>query len=371
MPNVDVVQLTRDLVAIGSASQFSNSAVSELIETTLKQCGFDVERLEYLDENGERKVSLVGQKGEGAGGLALLSHSDTVPGTGWESDPLNPRVEGNRLIGLGSCDMKGPLAATIAAAERAKNLKKPVFVVVTADEEIGLLGARHVVNESAFFKNAPPLHGVVAEPTRLLPIHQHKGGARVVATARGVAAHTSTDKGISANFLIAPFIAEMAELAAEIKSDERYMNREFEPPTNGFNMVFDDGGCAMNVTAAKTTCMVGFRPMPGDRSEELIERVADIARKHDLEVTSSMMPPFHTAPDAPIVQTALEATGEAKPGSVSFGTDAIEFMKCMELVILGPGDIAQAHTAGEWIDIDQLHDAVDVYSRMIDRLCCS
>ncbi len=371
MPKVDVVRLTRDLVAIGSASQFSNSAVSDLIETTLRECGFDVERLEYLDENGERKVNLVGRKGEGTGGLALLSHSDTVPGTGWDQDPTTPRVEGNRLIGLGSCDMKGPLSATIAAAERAKSLKRPVFVVVTSDEEIGLIGARHVAKESEFFKASPPAYGVVAEPTRLLPIHQHKGGAKVVATARGIAAHTSTDKGVSANFLIAPFIADMAKLAAEIKSDERLMNHEFDPPTNGFNMVFDDGGCAPNVTAAKTTCTVGFRPMPGDRSEELIEKVAAIARRYNLEVSSSMMPPFHTDPDSPIVQAALKATGETKPGSVSFGTDAVEFMHRMDLVILGPGDIAQAHTAGEWIDIGQLREAVDVYTRMIEHLCCT
>lgn len=369
MPDVDVVQLTKDLIGVGSESRISNAAVSDLIEENLRRLGFDVERLEYTDENGERKVNVVGRMGEGPGGLALLSHSDTVPSAGWESSALVPRVDGNRLIGLGSCDMKGPFAATLAAAAKAKRLTKPVFVVATADEEIGGFGARHVVGKSLLFKESPPAHGIIAEPTRLQPIHQHKGGARVAATARGVAAHTSTDRGLSANFLIAPFAAEMAVLAKRVKTDLRFLNHDFAPPTNGFNMVFDDGGCAVNVTAAKSTCTVGFRPMPGDQSKALIAEITSAAEKHGLEVSSWTLEPFYVPPDAPIVRAALEATGAPKPGAVSFGTDAFWFRECMELVVLGPGDIAQAHTSGEWIDLDQLHDAAAVYGRMIDRLC--
>ena len=367
----DVVQLTQDLVAIKSVSQWSNQEISDSLEETLRRSSFEVERLEYVDDQGERKVSLVAKKGNGQDGFGLFSHSDTVPGNEWAWDAFSPAVNEGRLIGRGSCDMKGPLAATIVAADSidAKDLKRPVYVVVTADEEVSGIGAKHVARESSLFQEAIPKHGVIAEPTSLIPVYAHKGGAAVIVTAHGKAAHTSTDRGLSANFLIAPFLAEMAELADRLKTAESFMNREFEPPTNGFNMVLNDGGCKSNVTAAKTVCTVGFRTMPNDRRADLIAEVTECARKYDLEVTSRVSDPFCVATDAQIVQTALQATEVDKPETVPFGTDAHAFKDQMQLVILGPGNIAQAHTVGEWIEIAQLERAVDVYRRMIEILC--
>ena len=370
----DVVQLTKDLVAINSVSRHSNSEISDYLERTFKQCSFEVERLEYLDENDELKVSLVAKKGEGSDGFGLFSHSDTVPGNEWAWDAFSPAVEKGRLLGRGSCDMKGPLAATITAAASvdASRLNRPLFVVVTADEEINGGGAKHVAHESSLLHNSGPKHGVIAEPTQLIPVRAHKGGASVKVTAHGKAAHTSTDRGVSANFLIAPFVAEMAELAKRLRTDTSYMNQDFDPPTNGFNLVLDDGGCKPNVTAAKTVCTVGFRPMPNDRSDDLIEEVTACAKKYDLQVESRKVDPFSVSADAQIVQAGLEATGIQRSQTVPFGTDAHAFRDHLELVILGPGNIAQAHTVGEWIEIAQLERAVAVYQRMIELLCeCS
>src|SRR5438046_1918109 len=97
---MDVVQLARDFVAVKSVSRWSNAAVSDIIEERMKVAGFEVERLEYVDDSGERKVSLVGKKGEGTGGLGFFSHSDTVPGEGWDRDPFDPTVADGHLIGL-------------------------------------------------------------------------------------------------------------------------------------------------------------------------------------------------------------------------------------------------------------------------------
>lgn len=368
---LNVVDLTKDIVAINSVSRWSNAEVSNLLEDTLKQCEFEVEHLEFVDENGERKVSLVGKKGEGDDGFGLFSHSDTVPGDEWAWDAFDPAVEDGRLIGRGSCDMKGPLAATIVAGAEvnAADLKKPLFIVITADEEITGLGARQVAEESELFNTACPKYGVIAEPTRLVPVYAHKGGGRIVVTAHGRAAHTSTDQGISANFLIAPFLAEMAELAKQLKTDESFMNHEFDPPTNGFNMILDDGGCKPNVSAAKTVCTLSFRPMPNDRSDDIIEQVTESAQKYGFEIESRKGTPFYISPDAEIVQAGLKATGVEQPGTVPFGTDAHTFKNHLELVILGPGNIAQAHTVGEWIEITQLEAAVGVYKQMIADLC--
>ncbi len=369
---MDPIELTKTLVRMPSVSTQSNAAVSDYVETLLRDDGFETERLEYVDANGELKVNIVGRKGSGAGGFLMASHSDTVPGSTWTRNAWEPVIEGERMIGLGACDMKGPLAATMtaAAAYRASDLKRPIYIVVTSDEEISGEGAKRVTTESRLMREHPPQHGVIAEPTELVPVYAHKGIAKVTLAANGRAAHTSTDRGISANFLIAPFLADMAQLATTFRTDPAFQNAAFNPPTNGFNLVIDDNGCAVNVTAARTTATLGYRPMPDARSEEIAEMIVESARRHGLEiVTKTYLPPFYTPPDAPIVRAALAASGAASALTVPYGTDGLHLQHVAPLVVLGPGNIAQAHTDGEWIELAQITRAVEVYRRMIEMLC--
>ena len=367
--SVDALELAQQLIAIDSVSRHSNVTVSDLLHEVLEGAGFEVERLEYDDPDGVRKVNLVGRRGSGDGGFGLFSHSDTVPGDSWASAAFTPRREGDRLIGLGSCDMKGPLAATIeaAAAPAAETLSRPVYVVVTADEEVSGRGALYVAANSRLYRG--PTLGVVAEPTRLTPVYAHKGGARAIVTARGRAAHSSTGKGISATFLIAPFLAEMAQLAREIQHDESFLNREFSPAHNCLNVTIDDGRTRPNVTAARTVCTLGFRPMPDDRSDDLLAIIREKAERHGLQCEGKVGAAFRVPPESRVVQIALQATGAERAETVGFGTDAFAFMNDLELVVLGPGNIVQAHTEGEWIAVPELRRAVAVYRSMIDAAC--
>jgi acetylornithine deacetylase len=367
----DVIQLTQELIAIPSASTVSNAAVADFLADRLRRVGFEVERLSY-DDHGAEKVSLVARIGSGVGGLGLFSHSDTVPGDPGEWEPFIPTLHDGRLIGRGSCDMKGPLAATIVAAAQvdARRLRKPLTLVITADEEVGYGGAYQVARESTLLNAFWPAQVVVAEPTRLIPVYAHKGGARIYVTAHGRAAHTSTDRGVSANFLIVPFLAEMAELAQLFRQDTRFQNQEFDPPTNGFNLVIDDGNCKSNVTAAKTVATLSLRTMPDDHRDEALGLILAAAQKYNLETRSEGFDPFYTAPDAEIVQLALQATGAARAETVPFGTEALVYQHYVDQqVILGPGDIAQAHTVGEWMEVAQLDAAVGVYRRLIEQVC--
>ena len=367
---VDALELAQQLIAIDSVSRHSNVAASDLLQGVLEDAGFEVERLEYDDPDGVRKINLVGRRGHGSGGFCLFSHSDTVPGDSWASDPFTPRREGDRLIGLGSCDMKGPLAATIeaAAAPAAETLTRPVYVVVTADEEVSGRGALQVVARSRLYREGPTL-GVVAEPTRLTPIYAHKGSAYAVVTAHGRAAHSSTGKGVNATFLMAPFLAEMAQLAQEIQRDESFLNHEFSPAHNCLNVTIDDGRTRPNVTAARTVCTLGFRPMPDDRSTDLLAIIREQAERHGLQFEGVPGAAFRVPPESRIVQLALQATGAERAETVGFGTDAFAFMNDLELVVLGPGSIAQAHTEDEWIAVPELRRAVAVYGAMIDAAC--
>ena len=127
--------------------------------------------------------------------------------------------------------MKGPLAASIVAARRfsAGDLKRPLVVGVTADEERAHVGAHDIVKRSQTLTSGWPQYCIVCEPSELQPVYAHKGGAGITVTARGMAAHTSTDKGQSANFKIAPFLAEMTELAQVFRTEERFQNPLFRP----------------------------------------------------------------------------------------------------------------------------------------------
>ena len=370
--SLNVVELTQTLIAQPSVSAHSNAAISAYLADLLQTLGFVVERLAY-DDQGQEKVSLVARIGEGEGGLGLFSHSDTVPGEEGSWSPFDPRIEHGRLFGRGSCDMKGPLAATIVAASQidARRLRHPLTIVITADEEVGYGGAYQVTKESRLLAEQWPRYGVVAEPTQLRPVYAHKGGVHISVTAHGTAAHTSTDQGVSANFLIAPFLAEMAELRQRFLRDSHFQNPEFDPPTNGFNLVLNDGNCRPNVTASKTVATLSIRTMPEDHREEAIELVLAAARKYGLETRHRGSDPFYVSPDADIVKMALTATGEAKAETVPFGTEALVYQKWLkQQVILGPGNIAQAHTVGEWIDLAQLEAAVGVYRRLIEQTCC-
>ncbi|MCP4421929.1 MAG: M20 family metallopeptidase [Chloroflexi bacterium] len=367
----DVLQLTQEMVAIRSVSQWSNAEISDYIESWLKEAGFDeIERLEYTFKSDERKVNLVAKKGKGTGGLAFLSHSDTVPGMEASWDAFNPLVKNGRLYGRGSCDMKGPLAATMIAAASvdAAQLKKPLYIVVTADEEIGLYGAKHVVKHSKLLQESKPEYGVVAEPTRLIPVYGHKGFGLIKVTAHGKAAHSSTDEGLSAAFLIAPFLAEMAALKEQFQTDPSFMNDEFQPPTNGFNMIFDQDG-KTNITAATASCTLTLRRMPNDRSQEMMDLIVESAEGYGFDVQARTSLPVYTATDSVLVQAACEATDNFEPETVPYGTDGFHFQKLMELVILGPGDIAVAHTVGESLAVAELETAVNIYKQMITTLC--
>ncbi len=196
----DTLELAQKLINIDSTSQRSNVEIIDYIQAILEMSGFKVERLIYKDPKGLAKANLVAKKGNGTGGFGIFCHSDTVPPGEEKWKPFEPKVENGTLIGRGSCDMKGALAAAIIAGTKMDpaELSKPYYIVITADEENGMWGAMQVVAESNILKECWPENGVVAEPTSLIPIRAHKGAARIFVSAHGKAAHTSTDKGVSA-----------------------------------------------------------------------------------------------------------------------------------------------------------------------------
>lgn len=369
---LDAIDFTRTLIRFNSISSNSNIPISDCLHEQLEHTGFQVERVHYRDAAGTEKVSVVGRKGEGNGGLALLGHSDTVPVAGWERDPFDATIEQGKLYGRGSCDMKGSVACMLAAAEpyTASDLNAPIYIVVTADEEVGCQGAREVVSRSRLFNEYDLRYGIIGEPTMMQVVHAHKGIVSLRATAKGRAAHSSTGKGINANLVMIPFLVEMKAIYDELTSDPKHFNHDFDPPFSDWNIGINDGGIALNMTAPQSVCTIYHRSMPGQDQEALMDRARQAAERCQVDlVINKLGDPFLTPLDSRVVQTALETTGAQKAYTVPYGTDGLIFGSKLEMVVMGPGDIKQAHTIDEWMSLDQFDPAIRVYRDMIRKFC--
>lgn len=272
--------------------------------------------------------------------------------------------------------MKGSVACMLAAAEqfRAADLKKAVYITCTADEEVGYVGAGQVVERSELFREMADadVRGIVGEPTRLNVVYAHKGTYGFRAISHGRAAHSSTREGLNANLAMIPFLVEMKQIHDETEASADWQNDEFDPPTISWNIGVNDHTHAINVKAPQSICTVYFRPMPGQDPELLMDRVRAAAKTHGVELqVAHRGNPLYTPRDSAFVTEVLQLADRESPRTVSYGTDGGTFCQRMkQLVVIGPGDIAQAHTADEWIELEQLERGTDVYSQMIRTWCC-
>ncbi len=377
MSDSPLIQYAKDLISIRSTSYESNEPVAELMRSQLEQLGFEIEPIPYLDPQGTRKLNLVARRGTGTGGVAYFGHNDCVPVDTWTGPggPFDPTVDSGRLYGRGSCDMKGSLAAMLEAARITQTLatEHPVYYICTADEEVGYLGAQAVVAHSELYRELVQgeARAIIGEATALQVVHAHKGGVGLRAVARGIAAHSSTRHGRNANLAMIPFLTELKTIYDEVESDPKWQNPDFDPPTLCLNIGINDGNTAVNITAPQSVCTLYFRPMPGVDIGPLLKRIETVAAREGIELETLLDgPPVYTDPQSPIVQELLALIGESTSHVVSYATDACIFTDIDPLVVFGPGDIAQAHTDDEWVEVTQLERAAELYAQMIRRWCC-
>lgn len=375
---MDALEYAKQLVSFPSVSRVSNQPVSDCVEQLLKDIGFEIERQEYHDKNGELKVNVLGRKGSGAGGFAYFGHTDVVPADEWfteEHGPFEPTVVGDRLYGRGSCDMKGSVACALAAAAQfdAADLKSPIYITCTADEEVGYWGADLVARESQMFREMVNgnARGIIGEPTELEVVYAHKGTYGFKAVSNGEAAHSSTAHGENANLAMIPFLMDMKQIHDEVMNDPAWMHDEFDPPSLGWNIGINDHTGAVNIKAAQSICTVYFRPMPGQDPETLLDRVKNSAERHGVQLEIGLRgAPLYVDPNSAYVQEMLRLTDHQKPKTVSYGTDGAKLGDLQQLVVIGPGSIRQAHTKDEWIDLGQLTRGTELYSQLIKAWCC-
>ena len=243
---------------------------------------------------------------------------------------------------------------------------------VGGELEVGYGGAREVVARSQHFREMVEsgTRGLIGEPTELRVVHAHKGTAGFTAISHGESAHSSSRHGRNANLAMIPFLVEMKAIHDEMERDSQWHDEAFDPPTVSWNIGVNDHTYAINVKPSSSVCTVYFRPMPNQDPELLLERARDAAERQSLEFQPLLgAGPMLTDPDSPYVQDLLQQAGQTQSQTVCYGTDGGVLQELEQLAVLGPGSITKAHTADEWIALEQLESGTRLYEQLIRHWC--
>jgi acetylornithine deacetylase len=363
-----------ELVRIDSVSSRSNAEVIGYLEQRCEELGLITRRHPYTDEHGVEKINLIAATTDTTEvELALVGHSDTVPYDPNWAEATNLTERDGKLYGRGSCDTKGFIAAALTAVESIglSRLKKPLALIFTADEEIGLRGAKRLVDE----KPLRATYSIVGEPTSLKPIRAGKGYSLAEVIVKGREAHSAYPAlGASAVFRAARLINRLETIAAQIQEDQ---HAAFDPPYTTLNVGLIHGGSAKNVLAGECRFTLEWRPIPTQSSGYLLNlfRTAIQEETHkdpgfECEVDANRADSgFETPSESPFIKLMEKLTGN-ESGTVAFGTEAAQMMLLgSEAVVIGPGDIREAHRTGEFVPGDELERCAEILKQSIEEIC--
>ncbi|MET0105760.1 MAG: acetylornithine deacetylase [Sedimenticola sp.] len=352
----------------------TNRAVIEHLHDWLLDLGFKVETLPV--PGFEDKYNLVASIGSGPDGLVLSGHTDTVPydAQRWNFDPFSLTEQDNRLYGLGTSDMKAFFALAIEAARGLdlSKLKHPLILLATADEESTMCGAQALVDTNRRLGR----HAVIGEPTGLRPVRMHKGITMESIRLIGRSGHSSNPAlGASALEGMNRVISEILTWRGELQA--RYRNPMFNVEVPTLNLGHIHGGDNPNRICGECELQIDLRPLPGMDIEqlrgELSERLFRLLENSGLELEMrspfSGIPPMETAASTEIVQAGESLTGYSAE-AVAFGTEAPYLQQLgMETIVLGPGDIDQAHQPDEYLGLERITPMVEILRNLIKRFC--
>jgi acetylornithine deacetylase len=367
-----------ELVAIDSVSSRSNVDLVNYLAQRCLSLGFKTKRLPYTDASGVEKTNLIALSGvefseRTAVHLSLVGHTDTVPYDPNWTEALQLTERDGKLFGRGACDTKAFIAASLAACENIKleNLQRPLALVYTADEEIGLIGAKRLAETRAIHSR----YAIVGEPTSLQPMRAGKGYCIAEVTVKGREAHSAYPSlGSSAVFGAARLIAALETIGGKLESEQ---HPAFDPAFTTLNVGIIRGGTAKNVIPGECRFTLEWRPIPGQDPKRLLDLLAAAIaaeKTRDPEFVCEVDAAradegFETSSDSTLVTMLADLTGR-EPGTVAFGTEAAQMTELgAEAVVLGPGNIREAHRTGEFVPAAELEACVRILQQAIERLC--
>jgi succinyl-diaminopimelate desuccinylase len=367
------VDLAKKLIRFRSLNPpGEEKACVEFLADLLMKAGLEVEEHEFAPG----RPSLVARlRGAGnASALAFTGHVDVVPlgEKPWTVPPFDAEIRDGKLFGRGASDMKAGVAAfvaaTIAQTESKLPLKRGITLVITAGEETGCEGAFHLARKGVL---GPAELLIVAEPSSNLPIVAHKGSVRLRISAKGKTAHSSMPElGENAIYKIAEWIRRIETHKFPIEPHPLLGST-----TSSVTTVF--GGQNINSVPDSAGFTVDFRTIPVHEHSKL---VADVQRLFGDEATIEVVTDFKgfaTDPEDPSIQPLMAVLESRlrerpKPTGAPYFTDAsalVPGFNNVATVVIGPGEAAQCHQTDEFCYVQQIEDAFNIYSSLINRMC--
>jgi len=377
-PRLDPIELLSRLVAIDTTSSRSNLPLIELLERELAQLGFHNTRQEWTDASGVRKANLIALRAPAPGqpleaaGLALVGHSDCVPFDPAWSFALAGNVDSGRLYGRGSADTKGFISAALSAAAQTRAHRQPLAVIITADEELGCLGAKRLVDFFAASKLPRPRRAIIGEPTRMIPVRGHKGYCLAEIEISGAEGHSAyPETGASAILAAGRLLRDLEELAEQLKQDSDPL---FNPPYTTLNVGLLQGGTAKNVIPGSCRMTLEWRPLPGQDVRVVLTEVEKRCARLSVGRIRAAVKPSRldagvAAPVGELIQF-LEAKTKNGAETIPFGTELPQLtLLGAEACVFGPGDIRVAHRTGEFAPVEEVDAAAQILAEAIARFC--
>ena len=379
-----------------SSSIIGEHRLTEHLEGVLQGFGLVVERQEVAPGRENLIARLDGDVPPERGGKLILldAHQDTVPVEGMTIEPFKAELRGGRIYGRGACDVKGGMAAILAAVARLARQRPTgmptVVVACTVNEEHGFTGALELTKlwtgrSGGIIPRAPDA-AVVAEPTELNVVVAHKGVARWKCHTKGRAAHSARpDAGANAIYAMAHVLEAIEHYAAEIvgmleapcSGGREPSGQKLCPATVSVGTIH--GGTSVNTVAERCTIEIDRRLLPGEDPDgarrHLIDFVDDRLTDRMQSGTSIEYEPLSLRGlalsdecNGPLADRLLlsigQVTANRRKMGVPYGTNAAIYAATgVPSVVFGPGSIDQAHTADEWIDVESLHQAAEIFER--------
>ncbi len=376
-----VEKILADLVAFPVFGGQSNLEIIDYISDILTRESVD---FTLVENKKEKKASIHCRIGPSKdGGVILSGHTDVVPVEGqlWTTDPfiLTPKSDG-KLYARGSCDMKGFIATCLVNISFFKNLnlKRPVYFAFSYDEEVGCLAAPALAKDIKNTYSENPTYAVIGEPSLLQPIVGQKGICVIETIVNGSAGHSSRIKQeVSAIHVAADLISWIdSKMNALIQAG--HIDKRFEPPHSSLHVGMIHGGIAPNVIADKCLFNWDIRVIPRDSIQQILADFNTFCKKKEAElrkifpefaIKNNLLHPPVPALDTPesqsIVPWIKEISGQSLTGTVAYAAEAGQFAEAgFETIICGPGSIAQAHRADEFISQEQLQKGVEFVQRI-------
>ena len=360
-----------------------NLQVINLLADWFETMGFDcqIQSIEHL----KNKANLIATLGKGNNGLVLAGHTDTVPfdENRWQVDPFKLTEKDNRFYGLGSCDMKSFFAVIIEALKNLnaesidlKNIKQPLIILATADEETSMSGAKAIAKHAGRLGVNKARYAVIGEPTNMQPVRMHKGMMMEAIQLTGHAGHSSNPAlGNNALEAMNKVITDLLIWRNELQ--DKYKNPLFEVPVPTMNLGHIHGGDNPNRICGSCELQLDIRPLPGmkvtDLRHEMQQRLKHVL--HNTGIQLKTVPLFdgvdamETDKNSELVKLAEKMT-HTEAQAVAFATEA-PYYKAMglETIVMGPGSIQQAHQPDEYIETKMLNPAVDIIRQLIKHYC--